>query len=166
MCGKCSVHVSHLLTYLLIPWSRVFEKLTGSQLVKKFPAFHGTRRFSTAFTRAHHLSVISANQSSPCPLSHFLKIHLNIFLPSTPRSSHWSLSLGFPHQNPVCTPPFTIRATYRAQLILLNSTARIMCVLLGTEIRKKIPWLAIGQTGWTAETDGTGTTSDREEHLS
>jgi hypothetical protein len=25
------------------PWSRVFlEKLTGSQLVKKFPAFYGT----------------------------------------------------------------------------------------------------------------------------
>ena len=27
-------------------WSRVLlEKLTGSQLVKKFPAFYGTRRF-------------------------------------------------------------------------------------------------------------------------
>jgi hypothetical protein len=41
----------------LTPWSRVLlEKLTGSQLVKKFPAFYGTRRFITAFTRAHHLS--------------------------------------------------------------------------------------------------------------
>ena len=30
-------------TYLLTPWSRVLlEKLTGSQLVKKFPAFYGT----------------------------------------------------------------------------------------------------------------------------
>ena len=30
-------------TYLLTPWSRVlFEKLTGSQLVKKFSAFYGT----------------------------------------------------------------------------------------------------------------------------
>ena len=29
--------------YLLIPWGRVLlEKLTGSQLVKKFPAFYGT----------------------------------------------------------------------------------------------------------------------------
>ena len=39
-------------TYLLTPWSRVLlEKPIGSQLVKKFPAFYGTRRFITAFTR-------------------------------------------------------------------------------------------------------------------
>jgi hypothetical protein len=42
---------------LLTPWSRVpLEKLTGFQLVKKFPAFCGTRRFITAFTSARHLS--------------------------------------------------------------------------------------------------------------
>jgi len=30
-------------SYLLTPWCRVLlEKLTGLQLVKKFPAFHGT----------------------------------------------------------------------------------------------------------------------------
>ena len=29
------------------PWCRVLEKLTGLQLVKKFPTFHGTRRFIT-----------------------------------------------------------------------------------------------------------------------
>jgi hypothetical protein len=40
------------------PWSRVFcEKLTGSQLVKKFPPFYGTRRLITTFTSAHHLSL-------------------------------------------------------------------------------------------------------------
>jgi len=38
------------LTYLLTPWSRVLEKLTGSQVVKKLFALHGTRRFITAFT--------------------------------------------------------------------------------------------------------------------
>ena len=33
----------YLLTYLLTPWSRGHvEKLTGSQLVKKFPTFYGT----------------------------------------------------------------------------------------------------------------------------
>ena len=47
---------SYLLTYLLTPWCRVLlEKLTGLQLVKKFPAFHGTRRFITALTSVRHL---------------------------------------------------------------------------------------------------------------
>jgi hypothetical protein len=42
-------------TYLLTPWSRILlENLTGLQLVKKF---YGTRRFITALTRAHHLSL-------------------------------------------------------------------------------------------------------------
>jgi hypothetical protein len=34
----------------------LLEKLTGPQLVKKFPAFYGTRRFIIAFTTALHLS--------------------------------------------------------------------------------------------------------------
>jgi hypothetical protein len=42
----------------LTPWSRVLlEKLTGPQLVKKFPAFYGTRRFITTFTTVRHLSL-------------------------------------------------------------------------------------------------------------
>jgi len=46
----------YLLNYLLTPWCRVLlEKLTGLQLVKKFPAFHGTRKFITALTRVRHL---------------------------------------------------------------------------------------------------------------
>ena len=47
-----------LLTYSPTLWSRVLlEKLTGFQLVKKFPAFHGMQRFITAFTSACHLSL-------------------------------------------------------------------------------------------------------------
>jgi hypothetical protein len=46
-----------LNTYLPTPWSRVLlEKLTGFQLVKKFPAFYGTARFITAVKSARHLS--------------------------------------------------------------------------------------------------------------
>jgi hypothetical protein len=45
-----------LLAYLLIPWSRVLlEGLTGLQLVKKFRAFYGTRRFITALILPSHL---------------------------------------------------------------------------------------------------------------
>jgi len=50
--------LAYLLTYLLNPCSRVLlEKLTGSQLVKKFPTFYGTRKFITSFTSARHLSL-------------------------------------------------------------------------------------------------------------
>jgi hypothetical protein len=35
----------------------IFEKVTDFQLVKKFPAFYGTRRFITAFTSARYLSL-------------------------------------------------------------------------------------------------------------
>jgi hypothetical protein len=48
----------HILASLLTQWNLVFlEMLTGSQLVKKFPAFYGTQQFITAFTSAHHLSL-------------------------------------------------------------------------------------------------------------
>ena len=46
------------ITYSLTPLSIVrLEKLTGLQLVKKFPAFYGTRRFITALRSASHLSL-------------------------------------------------------------------------------------------------------------
>ena len=54
---------------LLTPLCRVLpEQLTGLQLVKKFPAFHGTRRFITALTSVRHLSLSWASPiQSTCP---------------------------------------------------------------------------------------------------
>jgi hypothetical protein len=50
--------------YLLTPWSwLILEKLTGSQPIKKFPAFYETQRFTSIFTSACHLSLSWARLS-------------------------------------------------------------------------------------------------------
>ena len=95
----------YIYIYLLTPCRTVLiEKLTCSQLVKKFPTFYGTQRFITTFTSSCHLSLSWASSIQSMTF-HFLKIQINIFLPSTPGSPKWFLSLRFPHQNPVCAPP-------------------------------------------------------------
>jgi len=51
---------------ILTLWCRVLlEKLTGLQLVKKFPVFYGTRRFITALTSARlHMTHTCRNPTS------------------------------------------------------------------------------------------------------
>ena len=99
----------YLLTYLLTPWCRVLlEKLTGLQLVKKFPAFHRTRRFITTLTSVRHLSLSWASPIQsiyPHPTSWrsilMLSTHLRLGLPSG------LLSSSFPSKtlyNPVSSP--------------------------------------------------------------
>ena len=80
----------YLLTYLLTPWCRVLlEKQTGLQLVKKFPAFPGTRRFITALTSVRHLSLSWASpiqsmypHPTSCRSILILSTHLHLGLPS------------------------------------------------------------------------------------
>ena len=82
----CTTSAKHLLT----PWCRVLlEQLTDLQLVKMFPAFHGTRRFITAFTSVRHLSLSWARpiqSTCPHPTSWrsflILSTHLCLGLPS------------------------------------------------------------------------------------
>ena len=89
-CATAVPHSAFLLTYLLTPSCKVLlEKLTGLQLVKKFPAFYGTRRFITALTSVRHLSLSWASpiQSTyPHPTSWrsipILSTHLHLGLSS------------------------------------------------------------------------------------
>ena len=116
----------YLLTYSLTPWCRVLlEQLTGLQLVKKFPAFHGTLRFITALTKVHHLflSWASPIQSIyPHPTywrsTLILLTHLRLGLPSGLFPS------GFPTKTPHTTISSPIRATCPAHLILLDFITR------------------------------------------
>jgi hypothetical protein len=101
----CFFHFSfniliYLLTYLIIysltslptPWSEVLlEKLTGSQLVKKFPAFYGTRTFITAFTSARHLSLPWASSIQSIPPHPTCCGSIPKLFPSKFVSSKWSL---------------------------------------------------------------------------
>ena len=94
---------TYLLTYLLTLWSTVLlEKLTG------FSANQEILRIlwnPTVHHRSHKcpppVPILSQLEPVHNPTSHFLKIHLNTILPSTPAYPKWSLSFRFPYQNPV-----------------------------------------------------------------
>jgi hypothetical protein len=108
---------THSLTHSLTPWLTVLlEKLTGFQLVNKFPAFYGTRRLITAFTSARHLS---QSDTVHAFTSLFPKIHLN-------SSSHLRLGLpvglfpsGFPTKIVYTTLLSPILTTCPAYLIIV-----------------------------------------------
>jgi len=120
------------LTYLLTPWCGVLlEKLTGLQLVKKFPALHGNPRFITALKIVRHLSLSCASPIQsiyPHPTS-----WRSILILSTYQRLGLPIGLlrsGFPSKTLYTPLSSAIRATCPAHLILLDFITR---TILGEE---------------------------------
>ena len=104
--------------YVLTPWCKVLIV----QLVKKFPAFHGTRRFITALTSVRHLSLSWARPIQsiyPQPTSWryilILSTHLRLGLPSGLFPSGFptkTLYTPSPHPYAPHAQPITIKHTF------------------------------------------------------
>jgi len=124
------------LTYLLTPWCRVLlENLTGLQLVKKFPAFHATRRFITALTSVRHLSLSRASPIQSI-YSHsnswrsilILSTHLRLGLPSGLLSNIIMQSVTFALYSEKTTPSTLILSTR----LCCQNTEKMRCLTLGS----------------------------------
>jgi hypothetical protein len=103
-------------------WTRfLLEKRIVPKLVKKFPAFYGTRKFIVDSQQPAACPYPEPNQSFPrsCPF-HYLNIHFNIILLTKPKTSKWSLSLRFVQQTLYASLLLPIRARWRVHLILLD----------------------------------------------
>ena len=92
------------------------------------------------FTHKRPPPVSILGQPNPVniPTSHLLEIHPNIIHLSTPRSPQWSLSLRFPHQDPIHPLSSPIRATCPAHLVLLDFITRTLIPHLPNEKSERV----------------------------
>jgi hypothetical protein len=93
-------------------------------------------------TRPPPVPILRQPNSVHTPTSHSLKIHPNIIPPSTPGSSQRSLSLRFPHQNPVDTSPLP-HTRHMPRPSHIN-----MCITETNVYRRTVVWMCVDRALW------------------
>ena len=93
--------ITYLLTYCMVqsPSSAASQEIP--RISRNPKVHHRTHK------RPPPVSILGQPNPVHIPTSHLLEIHPNIIHPSTPRSPQWSLSLQFPHQDPIHPPLLT-----------------------------------------------------------
>ena len=132
-CRSREVDCITIFTYLLTPWSRVLlEKLTGSAASQEIPRILWNSKIHYSTHKClPPLPIPSQLHPVPTTPSHFLKTHLNIILPSTCWSPQCSLSLRFPHQDPVHSS-----SRYSTPQIILTEVVVVFTSCITSELLK------------------------------
>jgi hypothetical protein len=129
--------ILHQLTYSMErspPWEA--NRFSASQEILRI--LTNAKASYRTYTCPPHVPSLSQIDPVHVLKSHFLNIHLNVILTSTPGFSKWSFPSGYPTK-PQYTPVlFPIRATCPSNLILLDFMTR---TILGEEyISLSSPW--------------------------
>jgi hypothetical protein len=117
-------NIPYLLNYLR-SWA-LLEELHNWRLLKNFPAFYGTRRFNTVFTRAVHWSLFWAISIQSTP-SHAIRVR-SLYCPPTYVLVFPVVSSGVPTNILYIFLFYPFRATCPAHLILYDL---IILIILG-----------------------------------
>ena len=124
-------YYTYLLTYSMVqspPWEANW--FAASQEIPRIslnPKVH-----YRTHKRPPTVSILGQPNPVHISTSHLLEIRPNIINPSTPRSPQCSLSLWFPHQDPIHPLSSPILATCTSHLILLDFITR---TILGEEYK-------------------------------
>jgi len=115
MCSSETEMRNYLLTYSMVQspsweanWFAASQEIPH---ISRNPKVH-----YRTHKRPPPVSILDQPSPVHIPTSHLLEIRPNIIYPSTPRSPQWSLSLRFPHQDPIHPFSSPIRATWEMHI--------------------------------------------------